>query len=73
LYHIWSLALFKLKKYHLAIEKAKIATLLLEIDAYWTLSAMYYILKDNFKSLHYQNIAIKKKANDKLAWTLFNP
>jgi len=73
LYHIWSLALFKLKKYHLAIEKAKIATLLLEIDAYWTLSAMYYILNDNFKSLHYQNIAIKKKARDKLAWTLFNP
>jgi 4-hydroxybenzoate polyprenyltransferase len=73
LYHIWSLALFKLKKYHLAIEKAKIATLLLETGAYWTLSAMYYILKDNFKSLHYQNIAIKKKASDKLAWTLFNP
>jgi len=73
LYHLWALSLFKLKKYHLAIEKAKIATLLSEIDAYWTLSAMYYILNDNFKSLFYQNIAIKKKANDKLAWTLFNP
>ncbi len=73
LYHLWALSLFKLKKYDLAIEKAKIATFLLEIDAYWTLSAMFYILNDNFKSLFYQNIAIKKKAKDKLAWMLFNP
>ncbi len=72
LYHIWSLALWKLNKTEHAIEKAKIAVLLSENNAYWTLSAMYYLKGNNFKSLEYQNIAIRVKASNTLALTLFN-
>ncbi len=72
LYHIWSLALWKLNKTEVAIEKAKIAVFLSENNAYWTLSAMYYLKGNNFKSLEYQNIAIRIKASNTLALTLFN-
>ncbi|MEO0208826.1 MAG: UbiA family prenyltransferase [candidate division WOR-3 bacterium] len=71
IYHVWALVLWKLKNYDLAIEKAKISALLSESDAYWTLSAMYYLKGDKFKSLEYQIIAQNKKASNVYALSLF--
>ncbi|MEO0202296.1 MAG: UbiA family prenyltransferase [candidate division WOR-3 bacterium] len=71
IYHVWSLALWKLNNYDLAIEKAKISALLAENDAYWTLSAMYFLKGDKFKSFEYQIIAQNKRASNVYALTLF--
>lgn len=72
IYHIWALALWKLNKKDKAMEKLKVSILLSENDAYWTLSAMYYLLGDNVKSNEYKYIAQKKNAKNRLALTLFN-
>ncbi|MCS7244615.1 MAG: UbiA family prenyltransferase [candidate division WOR-3 bacterium] len=72
MYHIWALALWKLDKRNDAMEKLKVSVLLSENDAYWTFSAMYYLIGNNLKSNEYRFIAEKKRARNRLARTLFN-